>query len=267
LAARVAFSRAMILKLLAYRWTFFVQMAGGLIQALILYFLWRSVFASNPTSTLAGFSFSEMSAYIVMSEITVRLTRSVVDRNMAEDIRSGTLAVNMLFPVDYRAQLLFDALGGVLYRGLITAVPIGIVASALGLLGDGSMAPGWAPIAFAISAFFSFLITFHINFLFGVVAFYTTNTFGLWIAKTAMMSFLAGEMIPLDFFPPAAAAVLRHLPFAGMNYTPVMIWLGKLDGGDLATAIALQAVWVAVLVGIAWVAWRRVVRRISIFGG
>lgn len=257
----------MILKLLAYRGAFFVQMAGGLVQSLILYVLWRSIFASNPNSTLAGFSFIDMSAYVVMSEVTVRITRSVADRNMAEDIRTGALAMNMLYPIDYRVQLLFDSLGGVLYRGLITALPIVIAAAALGLLGEISMVPELEHLAFAVSALLSFWITFHVNFLFGVVAFYTTNTWGLWLAKTAMMSFLAGEMIPLDFFPPTAASVLRHLPFAGMNYTPVMIWLRKLEGGALATALELQAVWAVVLTALAALAWGRTIRRISIFGG
>lgn len=82
-----------------------------------------------------------------------------------------------------------------------------------------------------------------------------------------VMSFLTGQLIPLTFFPAAVQRIFDFLPFSSMVYTPVMIYLGKYSGYDLAFVLLRQIVWVLLLYGLGSLIWRAVVKRLTVLGG
>ena len=81
------------------------------------------------------------------------------------------------------------------------------------------------------------------------------------------MSFLTGQLIPLSFFPEIVQRIFDFLPFSSMIYAPVMIYLGKVQGAELAWVLLRQAVWVLILYGLGTLIWRRVTRRLVVLGG
>ena len=85
--------------------------------------------------------------------------------------------------------------------------------------------------------------------------------------KTAVLSFLTGQLIPLAFFPEAVQRLFDFLPFSSMLYAPVMIYLGKYTGSTLMFVLARQAVWVVLLYLLGSLIWRQVVKRLIVLGG
>ena len=61
--------------------------------------------------------------------------------------------------------------------------------------------------------------------------------------------------------------LFEFLPFSSMVYTPVMIYLGKYSGYDLAFVLLRQLVWVGLLYGLGSLIWRLVVKRLTVLGG
>ena len=52
-----------------------------------------------------------------------------------------------------------------------------------------------------------------------------------------------------------------------MNYTPVMIYLGKLQGSSLYLAMGKQIVWVILLYILSCIVWHKATKRLTVLGG
>jgi ABC-2 type transport system permease protein len=61
--------------------------------------------------------------------------------------------------------------------------------------------------------------------------------------------------------------VLAWLPFEHIAYTPLQIYLGKLDRANVIRALATEWFWVVVLLVLAHLWWNRSLRNITIHGG
>ena len=85
--------------------------------------------------------------------------------------------------------------------------------------------------------------------------------------KYALVRFLAGGLIPFALMPIGAARVFGILPFAGLGYTPVMIFLGKYKGGELLMFLGLQVFWALFFWGLSVLLWRWAIKRLTILGG
>ena len=114
---------------------------------------------------------------------------------------------------------------------------------------------------------FSFFIYVLFDFCFGMIAFFTTYIFGLQMVKSAVLSFLTGELIPLSFFPAVFQKVFDFLPFSSMVYTPVMIYLGKYSGSELMFVLARQVIWIVILYVLGSLIWKKVTKRLVVLGG
>ena len=100
-----------------------------------------------------------------------------------------------------------------------------------------------------------------------MLAFLTTYIFGMNIIKGAVLNFLTGRLIPISFFPAVMQKVFEFLPFTGMTYVPVMIYLGKYSGEEVGWQLLKQAFWVVVLYLLGSLLWRKIEKRIVILGG
>ena len=87
------------------------------------------------------------------------------------------------------------------------------------------------------------------------------------MAKNALLSFLTGQLIPISLFPEVAQRIFDFLPFSSMVYTPVMVYLGKYTGEDLAWALGRQAIWVVLLYGLGSFICKQLTKRLVVLGG
>ena len=62
-------------------------------------------------------------------------------------------------------------------------------------------------------------------------------------------------------------SIFDFLPFSSMIYAPVMIYLGKYQGSELAWVLARQVVWVLILYFVGKLIWNRVTKRLVVLGG
>ena len=77
---------------------------------------------------------------------------------------------------------------------------------------------------------------------------------------------LGGMLIPLDFFPGWLAALSKALPFNLVLYGPARIFVR----GDISTALMIlshQCLWIAVMISILFLFYRKAMKYLSINGG
>lgn len=262
------FTRNALSRLLSYRANVLLFIFGNILQTVVLFYLWRAVFRSSGSATLKGFSFPEMVVYLIASTATIQLIRSGADEVIADEIRDGAIAMNLVRPIDYRLRVLFDSFGTSLYNFAFVGIP-SIIAIAL-VLGFWTAGPG-IPLLhvpeFLLSLALAFALNFSYLFCFGLVAFVTTNMWGMSRLEMVVASLLSGSLIPLVFFPDWLRELSTFLPWASMGYTPVMALLGKLEGPSLLEALGIEAAWALFFIWLSGWAWARLVRRLAVNGG
>ncbi|MGM9669655.1 MAG: ABC transporter permease [Faecousia sp.] len=253
---------------LAYRWNAMLWFFIGLFQPFITYYLWQAIYGSSAGAVLGGLTRDEMTVYVFLSHVVASAAMISIDDLMADDVEDGRVIMNLIKPIDYRASLISRALGEMLFSLVCPGIflLVGIELYKGFVLGMGFIQAGRL-LLFALSMFLSFLVYVLFDFCFGLVAFVTTYFLGLFLIRSAVLSFLTGQLIPLTFFPEVVQRIFRLLPFSSMVYTPVMIYLGKLQGREMVLALATQAVWVVLLYLLGSFCWKRITKRLVVLGG
>ena len=253
---------------LTYKGAFYLFIFCSLFGTFINYFLWMAIYGSSSSATLGGLTRQEMVVYVFMSYITAALSMIGISDNVSEDVVEGTVAMNLIKPIDYRLSLVFMAMGNVIYRFFAPCILvwIGLEVYKVKVLGLG-ITPISNIVLYLISVFFSFMIYVLFDFCFGMIAFFTTYIFGMLMAKDALLSFLTGQRMPLSFFPEVIQRVFDFLPFSSMVYAPTMIYLGKYSGNELMFVLFRQLVWVVILYVLGSLIWKRVTKRLVVLGG
>ena len=184
---------------------------------------------------------------------------------IADTIRSGSIASDLAKPLDYFGFWLGRDLGRaayhILYRWLPTIL-IGLIFFGIGLPGS---ALAW--LAFALSFLLAIVLSFCLRFMINVVGFWTTDVRGIMGMVLLFVNFLTGFLVPLEFFPPALRAIVTELPFAAMIFIPNKIFLEQAQGRDLLLLLGRQLFWVVVFVGAAWLLLRSATRKLVVQGG
>lgn len=209
-----------------------------------------------------------MVVYIFMSYVTTAIATVGISDEIADGVMEGSVVMTLLKPIDYRISLIFKALGEAMYRFLAPAVFIwiGLEVYKTTVLGLG-VTPIRNILLYIVSTVMSFFIYVLFDFCFGMVAFITTYMFGMNMAKEAILSFLSGQLIPISFFPEILQRIFDFLPFSSMIYVPVMVYLGKYSGMELAFVLGRQLFWIVLLYVLGTFLWSRITRRLVVLGG
>jgi ABC-2 type transport system permease protein len=260
------FTRNSVSRLLSYRANVLLYIFGSILQTVVLFYLWRAVYSSSGEASLHGFSFPEMVFYLVATTATLAVTRVDAGELIADEVREGSIAMNLVRPIDYRCRVFFDALGTSAYNMVFVGLPAIVALLLIGASYAGE-APRLAMAPFGLALLSSFLLNFVYSFCFGLLAFVTTNMWGMARLEMVVATLLSGGLIPLVFFPDWLRGVAGFLPWASMAYVPVMALLGKLEGVGLLRALALQAAWILFFWWLSGFAWDRLLRRLAVNGG
>lgn len=110
-------------------------------------------------------------------------------------------------------------------------------------------------------------ISFSWRFLVSLVAFWTRDARGVGRLAWSLTTFFTGFLMPLAFFPPWAAQLMRLTPFGSMLNPAIEIYLGVARGGAVGGLLALQVAWAAALYGLARLVLAAGVRKLVIQGG
>ena len=124
-----------------------------------------------------------------------------------------------------------------------------------------------AALLFPISMLLGFLVMVAFSMLVYISAFYTISPNGVRILVTSVLEFLAGGVLPIPFFPDWLRPVMYALPFASMQNTPYLIYVGHFAAGDALGGMVMQLFWVIalVLMGKGWM--NRALKKVVVQGG
>jgi len=252
---------------LVYRTDFFIATFLRFIPIITTILLWRAIYDGANRTEVGGLAYSQMVAYYLFVMI-VRAFGSMprLATDMATDIRDGDLRKYLLQPINYLGYNLTLRGAHKLVYFVMAAVPYALVF----YLCRGYL-PEWPSAGMLglsmISLVLAFLIGFAINTVIGLLGFWFLEVASFIHVFMTAQYFLSGHMFPLSLLPESMQTVVDLLPFAYETYYPTLILLQRLEPDEAVRVIAVQCVWVLVLLLAARVAWARGLRRYAAYGG
>lgn len=264
----VGFVRLAFLKFLAYRLRYYTGVVSYTVFVAGNAYLYRALYASRPEAAgveIGGLTLAEMITYIAVAWIGRSFTFNNIDRTLAMQVQQGEIAMQLIKPLHPQTVMTFEAVGEAAFRLLLFTLPIMVVVVPLfGIHGPPDPALyGWTLLSFVLAL----VLGSQLNFVVGCLAFDLKNINGVIRAKHISLDFLSGVLVPFSFFPAWVQTLSSWLPFQGISYVPVTIYLGQRQGPDLAGALLVQALWALALWALGRLLFARAVRAVALQGG
>jgi viologen exporter family transport system permease protein len=258
------FIRIGFVNILAFRLRYYTGIITYLINVTVYYFIWRAVFA-NATGSIAGFSLPQILTYVSVGWILRSFYWNTIDQEMAYEVIEGKIAMDFIKPVSVQWMWLARAMGESAFRLILLTAPTAIVIALLFPVLPPASKLNFA--LFLVAAVGSFFIMGALNFIIGTCAIPLTSILALIRAKFWLIELLSGLLIPLSFFPRSLQIISSWLPFEHIANTPLQIYLGRLSLLQTLRLLAIEYLWVAALIFLGHLWWRRATRKITIHGG
>ncbi len=262
---------------LVYRGDFALGTLMRFLPLVTQVFLWGAIFnavgavkqqggeAGPPT--VAGYTYEEMVAYYLLTQVSRAFSSMPgLATNIALQIRNGEIKKYLIQPVDLIGFLLLGRLAHKLVYYVVAAGPFALVF----FLCRGFFS-GWPEptvlAAFIASLVMSFLLGFFLEAALGLLGFWFLEVSSLLFVYMLFNFFFSGHMFPIDMLPGVAQTIVKAIPLQYLAYFPAAVFLGKVEGAELAWGLLLQLGWVIVFIVICRLAFYLGVKRYSGFGG
>jgi ABC-2 type transport system permease protein len=259
--------RASLKERMAYRGDFLLGTILRFLPMVTTILLWKAVYEGSGKPTQAGFTYSEMIAYLLLTHIS-RMFSSMPNLagGIARDIREGTLKRYLIQPVDLIGYLISYRVAHKVAYIVTSALPYGL----LFWLCRGYFDRFPDPATFCVyllSLVLAFLVGFFFEVCVGMVGFWFLEVTSLLYIVMTMNFFISGQMLPINLLPEPWFTILKWLPFQYMAYFPAMVFLGKLQGWDLVWGLVGEAGWAFGFLVLARFLYNRGLKRYGAYGG
>jgi ABC-2 type transport system permease protein len=215
-----------------------------------------------------GYDATDAVTYVWVGQallMTVALWGGGTTDDLAGRIRSGDVAIDLYRPVGLVGWYLAGDLGRAAYHLLAR----GVAPTILGLLLFDIALPASpaAGLGFLLSLALAVVTSFGIRFLVACSAFWLLDQTGMRMLSGVLAIFLSGMTLPLVIFPEPLRSIALALPWASYLQTPADIWLGQRSGSAIVDALAVQVLWIAVLLALCHVVLGAATRKVVVQGG
>jgi ABC-2 type transport system permease protein len=231
----------------------------GLLRAAVLVALFGT------SQEVAGLTIQGAITYTGLTQAVIAYLSFFGWYEVMDSVYSGEIASALLKPMSYFSFWLAQDLGRALVNFTLRGLAImGLYALVFDITVPSHLSQWLALIATLI---LSWLVSFSWRFLVNLAAFWTPNARGIGRFAYGLSLALSGFIMPLRLFPEWFIKVCNLTPFPSMINTVVEIYLGVLDGHEVALALLMQGLWVVVLVVAAHLILRAGTYRLVIQGG
>jgi ABC-2 type transport system permease protein len=256
-----ALFRVGVFEAVAYRAEFLVWVLSTTMP-LIMLALWSAVASDAP---VGRYGQPEFVAYFLATFIVRQLTGAWVAYEMNFEIRQGALAMRLLRPVHPLWTYAVENLAALPMR-LVVALPVAVALLVFSGLSRLSHDPAiW--LIWCAAMLGGWLITFLANLVIGCLAFYMESSLKLMDVWLAVFFVFSGYLYPLELFPPVLRVVADWLPFRYQIGFPVELMTGAHTRAEALVMLLRQWMFVALMLGIVSLVWRRGLRRFAAYGG
>ncbi|PTM53276.1 ABC transporter permease [Desmospora activa] len=223
-----------------YRIAHMINNLGSLIFGFIYIAIWVGVLTGKEEGS--PYSATDMTHYMAYGQallwMTIFLTPGL---GIPNRVRNGAISLEMARPVSYFTYTAAQEAGRIIYNLCFRSIPILLIfALTVGIhLPTNPISYLWMTVAAAVAIWLSI----NLHYLIGISACWTYEISGAHFMIVTLLFGLGGQLVPLDLLPGNLGLWAQWLPFAGVLYTPVIIYLEKAG----MEALLIPVLWASVL--------------------
>lgn len=262
-------------KSMVYKYNFLLSFISGIFSLIVQLVFWPVYynagtdmsFSTIKTITISGYYLDEMMTYSIAIYIIQRGASMMdISNGIKRDIMNGELNKFLLRPIAYLWNkwviTISEQVISITYSVLVLVLVSVFFKNYL--IWPKSIEQGlWV----ALFVVFSYLLSFLINGIIGVLSFWLLETHSLTVLMNMLISVLSGGIFPIDMLTNQIKLLLTYLPFSFMAFIPAQIYLGKMSGDTIRHDVVICVIWIMVLIFVLNTLWRKGIRRYSAFGG
>ena len=249
-----------------YRWNYFLRALFGLVPLAGTVFLWRAIF-HEPDNRFHNYDYGSMIYYYLLTLLVNNLvTPTEDDWQIAADIREGQINSFLTKPMSYLGYRTSIFVSARLVYTLVTLPPILLLF--VYFRGFITLPHSLTTYALtALSILMAAFIQFFITYALALMAFWILEISTIVFIVYSFEYFLGGQMFPIDIMPAGVQAVMKWLPFYYELFCPIAIFLERLRGAELVSALSIQTGWLFVTWLAAHAMWKRGLGHYQAVGG
>lgn len=248
-----------------YRLSFVMWRVRSLISFLVLLFFWLAVYADR--SNFAGYEKSQMFTYVIGVAFLRGLIFATRSEALASWIRDGGLNIILVRPLSVFKVLMSRDLADKLMNVGFVILEIILVSEIFNL--TLFMPNTYLVVIYSIIfVALAFCLNFFISIVISLTAFWTDDIWAVrFLFGVIFLEFFSGALFPIDILPAGLKTVLSWTPFPYIVYFPIKVWLGQINGPEIAKVIAICVGWTFVFVWLAKTLWNKGYKEYGAYGG
>jgi ABC-2 type transport system permease protein len=245
-----------------YRAANYLWMIGMVAEPVISLVVWTTI-AEEHGGQVQGIPVGVFAAYYIVWTLVRNMNIVFTPYGWEWRIREGMLSAALLRPL----HPLHDDIAGFAGWKFVVILMWLPVAAVLWIAFDPVLDPSALEVVvFAIAIWGAYLIRTMFLSLLGMITFWTTRVSAIFELAIALELLLSGRLVPLEVMPDWAQNIAAVLPFQWTFYYPIWTLVGDFSTAELLGGLAMQALWVAILTGLAMIVWRFAIRHFSSVG-
>jgi len=232
-------------------------------MVLIQYYLWTTVLEKRPS--IGSYSLRDLLTHVLLARVLSAFLQMNVDSEIGNRIRKGSIATDLLKPVNLQISTFLESLGGSLVGLILVTIPAYVI-----LLGLELICPPYDLLSFScfiMSVVLAYALLFSVSYIFGLLAFWTKTGWGLSDVKDALLLFFSGSFLPVELYPRWLRTIAEALPFRSIADTPIRLYMGGVEPKVVLELLLQQLVWTIFLLGLGKLLWSAAMRRLVVYGG
>lgn len=258
-------TRAGMMEALQFRASSMVSVIGNVIYLIIVYFLWKSIYASAGTETVNGMTFSDTLIYLVLAAALFSFMEMYLVWEMGRNIQTGKIVLDLIKPMEYRSFMFWALSGNLVMSFFMSFQPTFLIVY---FMTSGAISLGVNLLFFLVSVVMAVTINFSIDYLVGTICLYTESIWGINIMKEVIVLLLSGATIPIAFFPEPLKSIVYYLPFQSVYNAPLSILIHQeMPLGEVGKTLGIQLFWCVVMMVLSKLFWKQSLRKITVNGG
>jgi len=231
---------------LAYKLQFIIGRLRNIIQILVFFFLWSSIFQTQ--DSVFGYTISSIGAYTFLLIIIRSIVMSTKVNDVSGFVSSGELSNYLLKPINFFKYIIIKDIP-------VKLLNIGFSAVELTLLFI-ILKPNIYIQSYATQLLFFILSIIIASFIFFCILM-LSNSFPFWVPEAGwgaqflivaiFVEFLSGAFFPIDVFPTTIQNFLKLTPFPYIVFIPIKTYLGNMTIYNNLQNMAIGLIWCFIL--------------------
>ncbi|MEC9003532.1 MAG: ABC-2 family transporter protein [Planctomycetota bacterium] len=262
---------------LVYRADFALGTLMRFLPIITQIFLWAAVFESVGSGRVAGYTYSNMVAYYLLTMMSRAFSSMPgLASGVAAQIRSGEIKKFLVQPVDLIGFMFLNRIAHKLTYYTVAFFPFALVfylcrGFFAGWPPDVLTAQGWSSLDILLiyisTLLMGFLLGFFLEMCIGLIGFWFLEVTSLLFVYMLLNFFLSGHMFPLDMLPEWAATIVDLFPLKYLAYFPAAVLLGQLEPAEIIWGLKVEVCWLVTFMILSRLMYSYGVKQYSAYGG